>query len=230
VNRSISVKNYFFLFIPYFPQTSANKMNSSNSFIKIAVTGSAGSGKSLVCRRLGELGFPVISLDVLAREAVAPGSAVYLKIVDAFGKSILTVDGNLNRRLLRQRMLEDQKVRRRLESLIHPEVIRLMEERIKEAELHMEKGVVVEVPLLFESGLENRFDLTVNISSDREVSVRRLMDRDMVCREEAAALIDSQMPDREKCDRADVVLKNTGSLQNLLDMVNEFYKKINREC
>ncbi|MFO7972162.1 MAG: dephospho-CoA kinase [Desulfobacterales bacterium] len=192
---------------------------------KVAVTGGAGSGKSSVCNRLKELGITIISSDVLAREAVTPGSAAHKKIVNYFGENVLLSDGKLNRQMLRHIIVNNDTARLTLEQFIHPEIIELMQRKMTQAEQNGDRVIVVEVPLLFELGLEKQFDLVVLVSADPEMRVKRLMDRDKVSREDAEELLKVQMPNREKVKRGAFVLSNNGSAGQLINSVNRFYEK-----
>jgi dephospho-CoA kinase len=192
---------------------------------KVAVTGGAGSGKSSVCNRLKELGITIISSDALAREAVAPGSTAHKKILKYFGEKVVLSDGKLNRQILRRIIVNDVAARRSLEQFIHPEITKLMKRKIAQAEQHGDRVIAVEVPLLFELGMENQFDIVVVVSADPKVRVKRLMNRDNVSREDAEELISVQMPDQEKVKRGGVVLSNTGSAKQLISSVDRFYEK-----
>ena len=194
--------------------------------VKIAVTGSAGSGKTFVCDRFRELGLKVISSDSLAREAVAPDTAAYEMIVDSFGKQILRKDGTLNRRMLRRMMITDDDTRKILEQCIHPEIKRLMHLKMAEAEKARVSVVIIEVPLLFEFGMESRFDAIIVVTSDRELQIRRLMHRDTVSRREAKALLSVQIPDEEKIERSEFVINNSGPPAEMIRSVEHIYKKI----
>jgi len=194
--------------------------------IKIAVTGSAGSGKTSVCDRFRELGLKVISSDSLAREAVAPDTAAYEMIVDAFGKQVLRKDGTLNRQMLRRMMITDDNTRKTLEQCIHPEINKLMHLKMTEAEKERVLVVVIEVPLLFEFGMESRFDAIIVVTSDRELQIRRLIKRDAVSRREAKALLSVQIPDENKIERSDFVIKNNDSPAGMIKSVDHIYKKI----
>lgn len=193
--------------------------------LKIAVTGGAGSGKTSVCNRLKELGLKVISSDTLAREVVAPGAPAYQKIVQHFGKKILLPDGNLNRPQLRQIIINDDASRAALEHCIHPEITKLLQLKIAQAQQDGERFVLIEVPLLFELGIQDQFDVVVMISSEHELRIQRLMERDNVNRNEAENLINVQLPDDEKEKQADVVIKNNGSIDQLMRSVDLFYQK-----
>lgn len=197
--------------------------------LKVAVTGGAGSGKTTVCNRLKELGVKVISSDALAKEAVAQGSLAHEKIVNYFGKKVLLNDGNLNRQELRSIIITDDVARLALERFIHPEISRLMHLRIAQAEQDGDPVLLVEVPLLFELGMAEQFDVVIVVSADHELRVKRLMDRDNVSRDEAEDLINVQMPQAEKVKRAECVLANDCSKDKLIRSVdllfNNFFQK-----
>jgi dephospho-CoA kinase len=197
--------------------------------VKIAVTGSAGSGKTSVCDRFRELGLKVISSDSLAREAVAPDTAAYEMIVDSFGEQILKKDGTLNRRMLRRMMITDDDTRKTLEQCIHPEINKLMHLKMVEAEKESAPVVIIEVPLLFEFGMESRFDAIIVVTSDRELQIKRLMNRDAVTRREAKSLLSVQIPDKEKIERSEFVIENSGSPAEMVRSVDHIYKKICRK-
>jgi dephospho-CoA kinase len=197
--------------------------------LKVAVTGGAGSGKTTVCNRLKELGVKVISSDALAKEAVAQGSLAHEKIVNYFGKKVLLSDGNLNRQELRSIVITDDVARLALERFIHPEISRLMHLRIAQAKQDGDPVLLVEVPLLFELGMAEQFDVVIVVSADHELRVKRLMDRDNVSRDEAEDLINVQMPQAEKVERAEFVLANDCSKDQLIRSVdllfNNFFQK-----
>lgn len=196
------------------------------TILKVAVTGSAGSGKTSACKRLEELGVRVISADVLARQAVEPGSVAFKKILGYFGKKVLTQKGALDRKMLRRVIFNDKAARKTLEQFVHPEVMKLMQQEMAKAESDGEFVIVVEVPLLFESDLEDFFDVTVNVSVPYELQIQRLMERDNVPYDEAEALLKTQMPDDVKSKRATVVVKNTGSIEQMKKSVDFLYKNL----
>ena len=192
---------------------------------KVAVTGSAGSGKTIVCSRFQELGLRVINSDALAREAVSPGSTAYKKTINYFGEKVLNDDATLNRQMLRRLIIHDDIARKALEHFIHPEIIKLMKAQIAAAEKDGNSVVVVEVPLLFELDMESWFDETIVVIAKRELRLKRLIDRDNISRSDAKNLSDIQMPDEEKAGRADFVLQNNGSVEQLIELVDMLYKK-----
>ena len=198
--------------------------NSSQPW-RLGVTGGAGSGKSAVCERLRALGLSVILADELARRAVMPGMPAYEKIVEHFGSGVLGADGAINRQALRRQIVQDQEKKQVLESFVHPEVFRLMAEDYQAAGQNGAEVVAVEVPLLFEAGMESYFDYILTISVEPDERIRRLMARDQISREEAAALMRIQMPEAEKQKKSDYVIDNSGSLEETVKSVDRFYQK-----
>ena len=195
--------------------------------LKVAVTGGAGSGKTSVCNRLKELGVKVISADEMAREAVAPGSEALTKIIRFFGERVVLSDGTLNRKILR-RMITDDDARLTLERVLHHEITKLIQKNVACAEKEGCRIVVIEVPLLFELDMKERFDRVVVVIADKELRVNRLMERDQTSRDAAKDLINVQMPDEEKIGRADHVVWNEGSMEKLVESVDVLFKNLTK--
>jgi len=202
-----------------------NKINKK--MLKVAVTGGAGSGKTSVCNRLKELGVKVISADEMARKAVAPGSTAFKKIVRYFGSTVLLSDGTLNRKVLRRMITDDDDARLAMERFIHHEIAKLILKNVVCAEKEGCRMVVIEVPLLFELDMKEKFDWVVVVIADKELRVKRLMERDQTSRDEAMDLINVQMPDKEKIDRADYVVWNEGSMEKLVESVDILFNNLN---
>jgi dephospho-CoA kinase len=194
--------------------------------IKIAVTGTAASGKSLVSDRFRQLGLKMISLDTLARKAVEPDSAAYPKIVDRFGKGVLESDGRIDRKRLRQQIIADPNAKRDLEALVHPEIKKRMLLELEKSDATQAPFVVIEVPLLFEVGLENEFDVVILVMADRNTQINRLVHRDGISPENAESLLDIQMPDEQKVKRADYVLTNSGTMEEIREAVDRTFEKL----
>ncbi|PLX54337.1 MAG: dephospho-CoA kinase, partial [Desulfobacteraceae bacterium] len=192
--------------------------------LKIAVTGGAGSGKTSVCNRLKKLGVKVISADEMARDAVAPGSKALAKIIRFFGEKVVLSDGTLNRKILRRMITDDDDARLNLERFLHHEITELIQKNVVCAEKEGCQIVVIEVPLLFELDMKERFDRVVVVSADKELRVKRLMERDQTSRDAAENLINVQMPDEEKVDRADYVVWNESSMEKLVESVDVLFK------
>lgn len=167
----------------------------------------------------------VISADALSREVVLPGTPAFNKIVSSFGNQVLQDDGSLNRQMLRRSITENAAAKEKLEKIVQPEIIRRMHQKIEAAENAGEAAVVVEVPLLFELGLEDEFDLVILVRVDYDVQVVRVMARDHVTREEAEALLNIQMSEKKKIERSEIVIDNNGTIEDLLKSVDRLYQE-----
>lgn len=193
---------------------------------RLGVTGGIGSGKSVICDGLRDCGLTVISTDHLARQAVAPGMPAFEKIVRHFGQSVVSGDGDLDRKALRRRITDDPESRAALESIVHPEVFAGLSSAYASARKRGESVVAVEVPLLFETGIAPWFDCVLTVTAAPEVRIRRVMARDRVSRQEAAALLSTQMPEDEKRTRSDFVIENNGTLEDARNKAASFYKEL----
>lgn len=199
----------------------------SIDIFKIAVTGGAASGKTSVCRRFQEKGFQVIYLDMLAREVVEPGQPAYEKMIHVFGSGVVTDSGELDRFCLRRLMTDSPHAKKKIENIVQPEILRLMSDRIAELAGKGERAVVVEVPLLFELGMEKDFHYSVLVTIDQEIQVGRLMVRDSVLEKEARGLLKIQMSQDHKIKLADILIENKGTLEKLQFSTDVVIDKIN---
>jgi len=191
----------------------------------LGITGNIASGKSRVAARFGELGAAVVSADQLAREAVAPGTAALAAIVRRFGQAILRDDGSLDRQKLGGLVFADAEARRQLESITHPAIARLAEERLMRLR-GTRKLIVYEAPLLFEAGAEGRVDRVLVVTAEEEVRLARLMDRDGLDRRAALQRIRAQLPQEQKAVRADYVIDNSGDWQECCRQVDALWREL----
>lgn len=192
-------------------------------FMILGLTGGISSGKSSVAERFVECGAILVSADLLAREVVNPGSPTLDKLVDVFGEDILTPCGSLDRDVLAKIVFADPSQRRRLEAITHPAIAHLADCRL--AELRKAPGdlVVYEAPLLFEAGGEGRVDQVLVVAVASNVQQQRLIKRDGLSLEEAKQRISAQWPQADKIQRADFVIDNSGSLQQMQAQVDALY-------
>ncbi|MBC2714309.1 MAG: dephospho-CoA kinase [Desulfobacteraceae bacterium] len=192
--------------------------------VKLGITGGVGSGKSFACNYLKEKGLAVVSADELARNAVLPGTPAYNKIVDYFGKDILSDDRTLNRKKLRGIITQDKKKKEILEQFVHPEVFLQMDLEFERSRKRHDPAIAVEVPLLFETGMEVFFDYVLTISVNSDVRVARVMARDQITQKEARALMKIQMPEEEKIKKSDFTIDNNGTLKETQILIDRFYE------
>lgn len=197
--------------------------------LKIAVTGSAGSGKSIVCEAFEKIGLAVLDCDIIARQVVEPGTPGFNAVVGLFGKGAVLESGELNRPELRQRIINDPSLRKKMEDILHPQILTEMKRQMNVAAQKGFKSVAVEVPLLFESGMDKYFDITLAVVGAKDDLVQRIVARDGVAAVDAGKMVDLQMPQEEKIKRADHVIKNSGSVSELFETVENLYKEIEKE-
>jgi dephospho-CoA kinase len=192
----------------------------------LGLTGGIASGKSTVAKILERLGAAVINADDLAREVVQPGKVAWKEIIEAFGTGVLQPDQTLDRQKLRTVIFSDRDGRKKLESIIHPRVRALAEERIREHAVAGYAIIVYEVPLLFEGKLHEWLRPVILVACDLDTQRRRLQERDHLTRTEAQKHIDAQMSLAEKRRLADYVIENNGSLEELERQVQVVLEKI----
>ena len=189
----------------------------------IAVTGTIGSGKSTVVNLLKSRGAFVVSADDLAREVVLPGSSGLEEVVKSFGRDILAPDGTLDRKKLGQIVFSDDSKRALLEGILHPRIRSLAETRFREAREAGAPLLVYEVPLLFEKGLNLLgFKAVLVVTADDAVCIDRVMKRDGLSRDDAAARLRTQMPAVEKMKGADIVIDNSSTLAAVEQQIDSF--------
>jgi dephospho-CoA kinase len=194
--------------------------------MNIGLTGGIACGKSTVSRLLASRGAIIIDADLLAREVVKPGAPALAEVVRVFGHDMLHEDGTLNRKQLGKVVFDSEAKRKRLEELLHPAIIQLLQERMAEAErLQPDKLVVADVPLLYEAQMEDMFQEVMVVAASRDVQLERLMQRDKLSGEEAEQRIDAQMPLEWKKEWADTVIDNSGTPEETERQVEQYLRK-----
>jgi len=188
---------------------------------KVGLTGNVASGKSTVASIWAEEGIPVVSADTLARVSVEPGSEGLRDVVEAFGLKVLRPDGSLDRAQLRSLVFRDRGARERLEGLLHPRIGVLREAWVREQEAAGAPLVVLEIPLLFEAGLEDSVDEIVFVDAPDELRFSRLVDRRGLDPVEARRMMDAQLDPAQKRERSHHVLENRGTPAELAEKARE---------
>ena len=186
--------------------------------LRVGLTGGIGSGKSEAARRLAEHGAIVIDADVAAREVVAPGSPGLAQIAAAFGEGVLRPDGSLDRERLGQMVFADPGLRATLNAIVHPLVRTWMEEAERAAvRAAPPPGPVVvhDVPLLAESRGKAGFDVVIVVDVAPELQVERLVRLRGMAADQARARLAAQASREQRLAVADIVIDNSGSLDDL---------------
>ena len=199
----------------------------NDEMLRIGLTGSIGVGKSFVTTVLAELGCHVLDADQAAREVVTPGSDGLSAVVAEFGEGVLQKNGTLDRQRLGSLIFADTNKRQLLNSILHPYIIALQDQQLREWEVMDPKGIaVVDAALMIESGGFKRFDKLIVVHCRPEVQLRRLMDRDNLTAEEAQRRIDAQMPQEEKQKFADYLVDSSEGVESARNRTSEVYEEL----
>ena len=192
----------------------------------VAVTGNIASGKSTVARLFESWGADRIDADALTRELQSPGTPVFQAIVGRFGPSVVAPDGALDRAWLRKVILADPTARIDLNAIVHPAVFTRIGEELVASRTRDRPVVVVEVPLLFETGTAGRFDQVVLVEAPREQIIERLVRIRGLDPETARRFLDAQAPADSARGRSDFVIRNDGSMEALEREARVVWRKL----
>lgn len=190
----------------------------------VGLTGGIAAGKSAVARRLAELGAVLIDADAIARAVVEPGTPGLAAIVEAFGEGILSGDGALDRPALGALVFADGKARETLNSIVHP-LVRAEAARLR-AEVPENAVVIQDIPLLVETGQGANFDMVLVVAAPLEERLRRMIQDRGMSEADALARIAAQASDAERAAVADIVIENSGTLEQLRDKVTEIWESL----
>jgi dephospho-CoA kinase len=192
-----------------------------------ALTGSIGTGKSAVASMLADMGAHIIDTDRIAREVVEPGCPALADIEAEFGREVLNPDGTLNREKLRDLIIRDPEMRSKLNAITHPRINAVVMERIVSfGRLNDGMPIIIDVPLLFESGWDRFFPEAIVVYAPVPVQVDRLMARDRLDRKTAELTIDAQMSIEDKKSRARYVIDNSGGLDDTLKLAAGLFAEL----
>ena len=189
--------------------------------IKVGLTGGIGTGKSLVSDILNKLGAHVISGDALGHEAYLPGTKGFDQVVGAFGEEIVGDDGFVDRKKLGPIVFSDPANLDLLNSIMHPLIYEMIKDRMKDV-----SGVplvVVEAAVLIEANWQDLFDEIWVVTSDQEIVISRLAERNNLSRNDAMSRIQSQMSQDERITHAHVEIDNSGTILDLEKAVKDIW-------
>ena len=190
----------------------------------IGLTGGIASGKTTVSDYLKERGYTVLDADAYSRKTTAKNGPAIPAIKKAFGDDIVNADGELDRKKLGSIIFNDSDKRRELNEIVHPLIRDMMNS--DEQKFIKEGHVFLDIPLLFENGLNERCDFVVTVFVDRDTQIKRLIARNDLTVEEAEARINSQMPLTEKVHRSEYRLDNNGNPEALYEQIDRFAEEL----
>ncbi|WP_224797849.1 dephospho-CoA kinase [Idiomarina abyssalis] len=188
----------------------------------VGVTGGIGSGKSAATAEFEKLGITVVDADVVARQIVMPGTPCLQAIAEHFGNQLLTEGGELNRKALRQRVFSNPREKEWLNKLLHPAI---REEIISQLEQADSPYVILSAPLLLENGLEKYCQRVLVIDVPESLQISRTIQRDDSPKKEVEAIMKAQLSRSERLKKANDVLNNDGSLEQLKQQVLQLHQR-----
>lgn len=192
----------------------------------IGLTGGIGSGKSQFARFLADLGAVVIDADQLGHELLAPGTKGWQALVAAFGKKILTPNGEIDHKPLADLVFSDDAALDQLNRIAHPRIFQMVRNRLEEERKQGTPVVVIEAPLLIEAGWLSAIDEVWVVVASEATILKRLKKRGGLSQRQMRARIRTQLPDSERKGRADVVINNEGSLDELKATARRLWEKL----
>jgi dephospho-CoA kinase len=182
---------------------------AASRVLRVGLTGGIASGKSTAAKFFGALGVPILDSDQVAREVVEPGQPPLERLVERFGRGILTPDGHLDRPALRDIVFSDPRARADLENLTHPAIGAALEARSAAAGGPYQ---ILVIPLLVEKNLGSHVDRVLVVDCDEELQIRRLLARDGSTRAQAQAILDAQVSRSARLKAADDVITNDADM------------------
>jgi len=189
----------------------------------IGLTGSFGSGKSTVAAILKAHGAQILDADKLAHACIAPGSPDYKKIINVFGRGILRRNGTINRRRLSKAVFNDMILLEKLNNIIHPAVIRTIKNLIR---ISRQKIIILDVPLLIESGLGKLADKIIVVKASRAKQIERIQEKRALAKLEILKRLNCQLPLEKKIQLADFIIDNNGTINNTKRQVKRIFEKL----
>ncbi|MCH8836180.1 MAG: dephospho-CoA kinase [Candidatus Marinimicrobia bacterium] len=194
--------------------------------LRIGITGGLGSGKSEVTAFFKQKGARVFDADVEAKLILLRLEGVQKAVIAAFGETVLNEVGELDFQRLARHAFANSDRQRQLNEIMHPEVILAADKAMILAEQDGVAMFILDAPLLFEAKLEEYLDLTVVVIADQQVRIKRALERGNLTEEDILRRIQLQMPDKEKLARADLVVTNNGTLEQLQAELEALYSNI----
>ena len=197
-------------------------MSKANRGLKIAITGSMGSGKSAVCSIIKQAGWPLISADEIVADLYDFDTYVKTRLMEYYGEEVIE-DYKVNRKILFSNMMKSDEEKKRVESLIHPLVEKKMLEYFSKQDSSL---LFAEIPLLYESQWQDKFDQIWVVAAEDDLRIERLTDKRKVSKEQALALMSYQIDQKRKIQWADVVIDNNGTWADLSNIVHQLLLEV----
>jgi len=195
----------------------------------IGLTGGIGSGKSTVSQFLAELGVVILNADEVGHEAFKPDTEIWREVVAAFGRQVLTPDGNIDRKKLGEMVFGNAESLSRLNQIMHPRMYDMVKAQLEEYRQQGTRVVVLEAPLLLEAGWTSLVDEVWVTTTSESTVLRRLKARKGLSGEQALARLRSQLSSEERVKHAKVVINTDCDLDELKSKVKELWQRLKLE-
>jgi len=199
------------------------RQGRSKRRILVGITGGFGSGKTTVAKIFKSFGTQLIDADRIASRIIKPGSKIYKRTVNAFGKDILKDNKAIDRYKLAHIVFNNKNLLKRLNKIMHPEIIRIIKEQIKTSRA---KLIILDAPLLIEVGLENLVDKLIVVKIKRNEQIKRIQGKTSLSKTDILKRIRHQIPLSDKVRLADFVIDNNGTIDNTEKQVIRIWKKL----
>jgi dephospho-CoA kinase len=196
-------------------QESVCVRKRKNSTLRVGVTGGIGSGKSLVCSMFADLGIPVLSADELAKQLMNSDQRLRRRLRALLGVGTYSKDGSLNRAYVASRIFSDSALQQSVNKLVHPVVEQALGREFDALARRGTNIAIVEAALIYEAGYDKELDLVIVVDAPRSVRVQRVLRRDGARGSDVRKRMRAQWPVRKKLQRADYIIRNKGSRNEL---------------
>ena len=199
-------------------------MSKLKGKLLIGVTGGIGSGKSEVCYHLESKGYTVLFADLIAKELYSKDKKLAATLVKRFGKEILNFKGKINLSKLKEVIFKNKKNYNDINKIVHPVVIEYIEKQIKKCK---DRVILIETAILFESGFDTYLDYVVVVYSNKKNRMKRIMMRDGAVRKDVEKVMQYQIDERQKLEKADFIINNNKSIEILnenTDVISNMFK------
>lgn len=194
--------------------------------LKVGLTGGIGSGKTTVSNLFKSLGIHIIDTDIIAHDLINNNQAVLKEIVDTFGQAILNYNHTLNRKKLARIVFNKKKYKQQLENILHPRIRDEVNNQIQNFNSNSPppQYVIVVIPLLFETGFHDLVDRVLVVIADEKIRIERVKQRDNRSMDEIRSIINNQVDDEKRINKADDIIENNNDFNHLKLQVIQLHK------
>jgi len=195
----------------------------------IGLTGGIVSGKSTVANIFQKLGAKIIDADMIGHEVILPYKPAWEKLIEIFGKDILKEDSTIDRKKLGNLVFNDKKLLKKLNDITHPEIEKIMIQEIikfKDSNHLNNKIMIIDAPLIYEARIDHLMDKIILVQLNEKEQIKRLAVRNSFSRKESLKRINSQIPNKEKAEKADYIINNNNSVEKTREQAIRIWQEI----